>query len=80
MVFTDGESSDSKVVRSATKAWAQNGATVMAIGIGISISDAGLEEVAGDEGQSFRVANFEDIHNHASALLKQVCITVEESK
>ena len=80
MVFTDGESSDSKVVRSATKAWAQNGATVMAIGIGISISGAGLKEVAGVDGPSFRVANFRDIHNHASALLKQVCKTVVKSK
>ena len=80
MVFTDGDSDDPDVVRSAAQAWAQNGATILAIGIGIRISDAGLQNVVGMNGRVFRVANFKDIHNHASALLKQVCETVLESK
>ena len=80
IIFTDGESDDPDAVRAAAKAWNQNGATIMAVGIGSMISDAGLNDTTGTEGSVLRVANFNDIHNHASSMIKEVCEVIVKGK
>ena len=82
MVMTDGDAEDKDDVIAASKAWAKNGATVLAIGVGSEdrISDSGLKILAGEKGKVHRVADFNDIHNHANTLLKQVCQALKEGE
>jgi len=73
LVFTDGAASDGNRVPSATKAWADDGVTVFAIGIGAKLKHKGLAEIAGADNRAFEVENFDAIAELAKGLLKQVC-------
>ena len=62
----------------ASKAWAKNGVTVYAIGIGKGISHEGLTAIAGIDDRALEVENFAAISEITSTLLKKVCKTVGE--
>ena len=76
MVFTDGEATDRTKVPDASKAWADDGVTVFAIGIGSGVSHKGLKDIAGANERAFEVDNFEAISEMAKGLLKKVCKNV----
>ena len=76
MVFTDGEATDRKNVPAASQAWAKEGVTVFAIGIGSGISDKGLRAISGSEERAFVVDNFDAIGEMAKSLLKKVCVKI----
>ena len=78
MVFTDGEATDRKDVPKESEAWAKEGVTVFAIGIGSGISHKGLKAIAGADDRAFEVSNFEAIGEMAKSLLKKVCKNVGE--
>merc|ERR1712168_627997 len=61
LVFTDGEATDRTKVPAASKAWADDGVTVFAIGIGSGVSHKGLKDIAGSDDRAFEVSNFEAI-------------------
>ena len=73
LIFTDGDASDKPKVPAASKAWADDGVTVFAIGIGKGISHEGLKDIAGDDERAFEIDNFEAISELATSLLKKVC-------
>ena len=73
LVFTDGEASDKEKVPSAAQAWAEDGVTVFAIGIGSNVKHDGLKAIAGADERAFEVATFDAIADIASGLLKHIC-------
>ena len=75
-MFTDGVANDEEQVPAASKAWADHGVTVFAIGINDQISDQGLLDIAGDEERAFRVNDFAAISQLAKPLLKEICAEV----
>ena len=75
-MFTDGVANDEEQVPAASKAWADHGVTVFAIGISDQISDQGLLDIAGDEERAFRVNDFAAISQLAKPLLKEICAEV----
>ena len=83
LVFTDGIATDRSKVPAASKAWADDGVTVFAIGIGKGMEGTaghqGLKDIAGDEERAFSVENFEAIGEMAKSLLKKVCTKVGKS-
>ena len=64
------------MVPAASKAWAENGVTVFAIGIREGISHAGLAAIAGNADRALLVENFAAISEITSTLLKKVCKTI----
>ena len=58
----------------ASKAWADDGVTVFAIGIGSGISRQGLVDIAGADERALEVDSFEAISELATSLLKKVCV------
>ena len=84
LVFTDGVATDRSKVPAASKAWAADGVTVFAIGIGKGMEGTaghqGLKDIAGDDERAFSVENFEAIGEMAKSLLKKVCTKVGQFK
>merc|ERR1739838_123875 len=82
LVFTDCVATDRSKVPAASKAWAADGVTVFAIGIGKGMEGTaghqGLKDIAGDDERAFSVENFEAIGEMAKSLLKKVCTKVEK--
>merc|ERR1739838_862563 len=82
LVFTDCVATDRSKVPAASKAWAADGVTVFAIGIGKGMEGTaghqGLKDIAGDDERAFSVENFEAIGEMAKSLLKKVCKNLEK--
>ena len=75
MVFTDGKtgSKDRPKLAPAQKAWAANGATTYAIGIGSGIKKSELIVIAGDAKRVEQPKNFNELTSTADRLIAQVC-------
>ena len=68
---------DKEDVPAASKAWADDGVTVFAIGIGTRIGQKSLIDIAGAEERAFHVKTFDDIATMATSLMHKVfkCVT-----
>ena len=75
MVFTDGQtmSTDRPKLAPAQKAWAANGATTYAIGVGSGIQKSELTVIAGDAKRVEQPKNFNELSSTADKLIAQVC-------
>jgi len=80
LVFTDGDptsQSEKDKVPAASEDWARIGTTVFAVGIGSTISEKGLNDIAGSGDRIMRVTDFEAIKGEAESLLDKVCAAVQ---
>jgi len=77
LVFTDGVATDEEDVPAASKAWADDGVSVFAIGIGGHIGQKSLIDIAGAEERALHVKTFDDIATLATSFLHKVfkCVT-----
>ena len=73
LLFTDGRASDEEKVPAASQAWADDGVTVYAIGIGSRIDQQALIDIAGSEERALRAKNFDAIAALATSLMQKVC-------
>merc|ERR1719383_626635 len=73
IVFTDGNADDQIEVPEASKAWANDGVTVLAVGIGSKITKENLAAVSGSEERAFKIRKYRHIARLAKSLLKKVC-------
>jgi len=80
VVFTDGNANDYDFLPKASKAWADQGVTVFAVGIGDKIPLLGLQRVAGSKERIMTVADFKSIGREAKSLLVKVCKAIPSSK
>ena len=81
MVFTDGQtmSTDRPKLAPAQKAWAANGATTYAIGVGSGIQKSELTVIAGDAKRVEQPKNFNELSSTADKLIAQVCKNLGKS-
>ena len=57
----------------ASQAWADDGVTVFAIGIGGGIDQQGLTDIAGAEERALRAKDFDAIAELATSLMQKIC-------
>ena len=57
----------------ASKAWANDGVTVFAVGIGSKITKENLTAVSGANERAFKIRKYRHIARLAKSLLKKVC-------
>jgi len=73
IVFTDGQANDRSQTPAASKAWRDEGVSVIAVGIGEGINMEGLAAISGSKTRALRAKSYLRITDIIDSLLVKIC-------